>query len=41
MFMLIQSFLVCTGRAQSILTAERIALNFMQRMSGIATLTKV
>ena len=39
--MLIQSFLVCTGRAQSILTAERIALNFMQRMSGIATLTKV
>ena len=27
------------GRAQSILVAERIALNFMQRMSGIATAT--
>ena len=27
------------GRAQSILIAERIALNFMQRMSGIATAT--
>eukprot|EP01024_Parvocaulis_polyphysoides_P010321 TRINITY_DN1346_c0_g2_i1.p1 TRINITY_DN1346_c0_g2~~TRINITY_DN1346_c0_g2_i1.p1 ORF type:complete len:350 (+),score=65.83 TRINITY_DN1346_c0_g2_i1:130-1050(+) len=27
------------GPAQSILTAERIALNFMQRMSGIATAT--
>lgn len=27
------------GRAQSILTAERLVLNFMQRMSGIATLT--
>lgn len=28
-----------TGAARSILTAERIALNFTQRMSGIATLT--
>lgn len=27
------------GRAQSILSAERLALNFMQRMSGIATHT--
>jgi nicotinate-nucleotide pyrophosphorylase (carboxylating) len=27
------------GSARSILTAERIALNFMQRMSGIATAT--
>lgn len=27
------------GSAQSILKAERLALNFMQRMSGIATLT--
>ncbi|MDD4103040.1 MAG: carboxylating nicotinate-nucleotide diphosphorylase [Kiritimatiellae bacterium] len=29
-----------TGRAASILTAERTALNFMQRMCGIATLTR-
>jgi hypothetical protein len=29
------------GNARSILTAERIALNFMQRMSGIATATQV
>ena len=28
------------GRARSILTAERTALNFLQRMSGIATLTR-
>lgn len=28
-----------TGHARGILTAERVALNFMQRMSGIATLT--
>ncbi len=27
------------GRARSILTSERLVLNFMQRMSGIATLT--
>ncbi|XP_024539844.1 nicotinate-nucleotide pyrophosphorylase [carboxylating], chloroplastic isoform X2 [Selaginella moellendorffii] len=30
---------VC-GNARSILTAERVVLNFMQRMSGIATATK-
>lgn len=29
------------GSARSILAAERVALNFMQRMSGIATATKV
>ena len=28
------------GKAHSILRAERVVLNFMQRMSGIATLTK-
>ncbi|KAJ7531448.1 hypothetical protein O6H91_14G044300 [Diphasiastrum complanatum] len=28
------------GEARSILTAERVVLNFMQRMSGIATATK-
>ena len=28
-----------SGRARSLLTAERVALNFCQRMSGIATLT--
>ncbi|MCK2026833.1 carboxylating nicotinate-nucleotide diphosphorylase [Microbacterium sp. SSW1-47] len=28
-----------TGAARSLLTAERVALNFTQRMSGIATLT--
>jgi len=27
------------GRARTILTAERVALNFLQRMTGIATLT--
>ena len=27
------------GRARAILTAERVALNFVQRLSGIATLT--
>ncbi|MEW5310270.1 MAG: hypothetical protein WDW38_002085 [Sanguina aurantia] len=32
-------FGVVRGRALSILVAERIALNFMQRMSGIATAT--
>lgn len=31
--------LLVQGKAQSILMAERLALNFMQRMSGIATLT--
>lgn len=34
-------FVCRTGRAQSIRTAGRIALDFMQSMSGIATLTKV
>lgn len=29
-----------TGNARAILTAERVALNFMGRMSGIATLTR-
>ncbi|KAH7372442.1 hypothetical protein KP509_17G004700 [Ceratopteris richardii] len=29
-----------SGSARSILRAERVVLNFMQRMSGIATLTK-
>ena len=28
------------GRARSILTSERVALNFLQRLSGIATLTR-
>lgn len=28
------------GGAQSLLTAERVALNFLQRMSGIATMTR-
>src|SRR3954471_11087165 len=27
------------GRSRSILTAERVALNFLQRLSGVATLT--
>nr|XP_024383401.1 nicotinate-nucleotide pyrophosphorylase [carboxylating], chloroplastic-like isoform X3 [Physcomitrium patens] len=35
-----QQFGTVRGAAQSILTAERVVLNFMQRMSGIATLTK-
>ena len=29
------------GNAHNIVVAERVVLNFMQRMSGIATLTKV
>ena len=29
-----------SGRARALLTAERVALNFMGRMSGIATLTR-
>jgi nicotinate-nucleotide pyrophosphorylase (carboxylating) len=32
-------FGVVEGSARSILVAERIALNFLQRMSGIATAT--
>lgn len=31
----------CVGCARNIIVAERVVLNFMQRMSGIATLTKV
>ena len=31
---------IITGSARSILTAERVALNFMQHLSGVATLTK-
>src|SRR5438552_3036346 len=31
--------MIIAGRAQPILTAERVALNFVQRLSGIATLT--
>ncbi|HET9982558.1 MAG TPA: carboxylating nicotinate-nucleotide diphosphorylase [Longimicrobiales bacterium] len=34
-----RSLLRVAGRARAILSAERIALNFVQRMSGIATLT--
>jgi nicotinate-nucleotide pyrophosphorylase (carboxylating) len=30
-----------TGRARALLTAERTALNFMQRLSGIATMTRL
>lgn len=33
------SVLIIQGSAQSILTAERTALNFIQRMSGISTIT--
>ena len=29
------------GQAHNIVRAERVVLNFMQRMSGIATVTKV
>lgn len=29
-----------SGKARAILTAERVALNFLQRLSGIATLTR-
>jgi nicotinate-nucleotide pyrophosphorylase (carboxylating) len=35
-----QALLQVFGSAQAILTAERVALNFLQRLSGIATLTK-
>lgn len=34
-----ERFAVFRGEARSILTAERVVLNFMQRMSGIATAT--
>jgi len=30
-----------TGKARAILSAERVALNFMQRLSGIASLTRM
>lgn len=30
-----------SGNAHKIVVSERVVLNFMQRMSGIATLTKV
>ena len=29
-----------SGRARAVLTAERVALNFLQRLSGVATLTR-
>jgi nicotinate-nucleotide pyrophosphorylase (carboxylating) len=32
--------LTLSGSARSILTAERVALNFLQRLSGVATLTR-
>ena len=35
-----ETILEVRGAAQSILTAERVALNFLQRLSGIATLTR-
>lgn len=35
-----QALAVVSGRARSLLTAERTALNFLGRMSGIATLTR-
>lgn len=35
-----QAVLCVSGSAAAILTAERVALNFMQRLSGIATLTR-
>lgn len=35
-----QPLMRAAGAARSILTAERVALNFLQRLSGIATLTR-
>src|SRR2546421_2703726 len=35
-----ETILEVRGAAGSILTAERVALNFLQRLSGIATLTR-
>ncbi len=35
-----ETILEIRGAARSILTAERVALNFLQRLSGIATLTR-
>jgi nicotinate-nucleotide pyrophosphorylase (carboxylating) len=34
------TILYLTGHARSMLSAERVALNFLQRLSGIATLTR-
>ncbi len=33
------TILTASGRAQALLTGERVALNFLQRLSGIATMT--
>ena len=35
------SLLNVRGQARAILTAERVALNFLQRLSGVATLTRL
>lgn len=35
-----QTVLEVTGAVRSILTAERVALNFLQQLSGVATLTR-
>jgi len=35
-----ETVLSMSGAARSILTAERVALNFLQRLSGVATLTR-
>ena len=35
-----QSLLHISGPAQAMLTGERVALNFIQRLSGVATLTR-
>jgi nicotinate-nucleotide pyrophosphorylase (carboxylating) len=35
-----QTILEISGSVRSILTAERVALNFVQRLSGVATLTR-
>src|SRR5205814_7835971 len=35
-----ESVIELRGQARSILKAERVALNFLQRLSGIATLTR-
>jgi nicotinate-nucleotide pyrophosphorylase (carboxylating) len=34
-----ETLIVVTGSARAILSAERVALNFVQRLSGVATLT--
>lgn len=35
-----QKIATCRGPASSLLTAERVMLNFLQRLSGVATLTR-